>query len=851
MNHAPYVLPFNALTRADVSRVGGKNASLGELIGALSTEGIRVPDGFATTAEAYRVFLAHNSLEPVLRAHLQRRTNGEATLQETGAAIRQSISEGDLPEPLTVAIRESYRVLSAQYGPAETDVAVRSSATAEDLPEASFAGQQETFLGIRGEAAVLEAVKRCFASLFTDRAIAYREAHGFDHLTVALSAGVQKMVRADKGGAGVLFTLDTETGFPDVVLINAGWGLGENVVKGAINPDEIEIFKPLLNEKGADGTPCRPILSKKRGSKALTMVYAEDADAFPGRVPARARHRSAAEELAAERWADDGGSPPSPMPVAETTEQGSTVNQPTPRPLREAFVLTDDESLRLARWGVAIENHYGQPMDVEWAKDGETGELFILQARPETVESRRTGGMIETYRLTAEGEVAVEGQPIGRAVASGPVRLVRGPEDLAVIQTGDVIVTPMTEPDWVPVMKTAAAIVTDAGGRTCHAAIVARELGIPAVVGTTDATRRLKDGEMVTVACVGRGKVYRGTIPFEIDTLDPATLPTTQTKVMLNLATPEGAFQWWRLPADGVGLARMEFVVSEHLRVHPMALLHPERVTDGEQRDRISTLTLGYDVPPDFFVDGLARGLAKIAASQWPRPVIVRTSDFKTNEYARLLGGAAFEPDEENPMLGWRGASRYYSEGYREGFALECRAIRKARDEIGLTNIIVMIPFCRTPAEADRVLKVMAEAGLKRGEGGLEVYVMAEIPSNIIEADAFAERFDGFSIGTNDLTQLLLGIDRDSEALAYLFDEREATVTWAIRRLIDRAHAHDRPVGLCGQAPSDNPDFAAFLVEAGIDSISVTPDAFAAARRSVAKAEQKQKVPIAHDDRVD
>jgi pyruvate,water dikinase len=848
MERHEYVLPFADLSRDDVARVGGKNASLGELIRALGEVGVRVPDGFATTAEAYRDFLAHNDLEPVIREHLQRRTDGSATLQETGAAIREAIRGGTLPEPLEAAIREAYRTLSEQYGSGDADVAVRSSATAEDLPEASFAGQQETFLGVRGADDVLEAVRCCFASLFTDRAISYREAHGFDHLAVALSAGVQKMVRADRGGAGVLFTLDTETGFPDVVLINAAWGLGENVVKGSVNPDEIEIFKPLLNETGPDGKPCRPIISKKRGSKALTMVYAEDAADFPSGVSSRARHWSAAEEVAQERWADDGGPPPPPEPIREAEERGQTVNKSTPQPLRDAFVLTDDEALQLARWGVAIEQHYGQPMDVEWAKDGETGELFILQARPETVEARQKGGAIETYRLTGEGEVVVEGLPVGRAVASGPVRLVKGIGDLGSVQAGDVIVTPMTEPDWVPAMKTAAAIVTDAGGRTCHAAIVARELGIPAVVGTSNATRTLTDGETVTVSCVGRGVVFRDEVPFEIDTLDPASLPKTKTSVMLNLATPDGAFQWWRLPADGVGLARMEFVVSEHLRVHPLALLHPDRIEDAEERRRIERLTVGYGEPADYFVDGLARGLAKIAASQWPRPVIVRSSDFKTNEYAQLLGGAAFEPDEENPMLGWRGASRYYSEGYREGFALECRALQKARDVLGLSNIVVMIPFCRTPAEADRVLEVMAANGLARGEHGLKVYVMAEIPSNIIEADAFAERFDGFSIGTNDLTQLLLGIDRDSDALAYLFDEREATVTWAIRHLIERAHAHDRPVGLCGQAPSDHPDFAAFLVEAGIDSISVTPDAYAEALHAVAEAEAKRKAEPADPD---
>jgi pyruvate, water dikinase len=833
----PLVLPFSALTRDDVARVGGKNASLGELLRALTAEGVRVPDGFATTADAFRAFLTHNDLQPEIRRHLRRKGEGEASLQEAGAAIRQAILAGSLPAPLAEAVRQAYRALSAQYGPADTDVAVRSSATAEDLPEASFAGQQETYLGVRGEEEVLAAVRSCFASLYTDRAIAYREAQGFDHLAVALSAGVQKMVRADCGGAGVMFTLDTETGFPDVVLIDAAWGLGENVVKGSVNPDEIEVFKPLLDGTGPGGGPLSPIIGRKLGSKAWTMIYAEDAEDFPAGHPPRARHASAAEALAAERWADNGGPPGA---EASAGLRPGTANVPTPEALRHEFVLTDDEAIQLARWAVAIERHYGRPMDIEWAKDGTDGELYILQARPETVEARSAGGLLRSFRIHASEPPIVEGLAIGRAVATGRARVVAGAEDLAHIQPGDVIVTGMTEPDWVPVMRIAAAIVTDAGGRTCHAAIVARELGIPAIVGSGDATRVIQDGQEVTVSCAGgaTGEVFEGTVPFDAETLDPATLPETHTRITLNLATPEGAFAWWRLPADGVGLARMEFVVSEHLRVHPMALVHPERVADPAERERIARLTRGWPDPGEYFVDGLARGLARIAASQYPRPVIVRMSDFKTNEYARLLGGAAFEPEEENPMIGWRGASRYYSEGYREGFALECRAIRRAREEIGLDNIVVMIPFCRTPAEADRVLEEMAANGLRRGEHGLEVYVMAEIPSNIFEADAFAERFDGFSIGSNDLTQLVLGIDRDSEALAYLFDEREASVVGAIRHLIERAHAHGRPVGICGEAPSNYPEYATLLVHAGIDSISVNPDAFAGVRRTVAEAER-------------
>jgi pyruvate, water dikinase len=845
------VVPFTDITRSDVAAVGGKNASLGEMVRSLGAAGVRVPSGFATTAEAYRRFIAAAGLEPAIRARLAARQRGEATLQEAGAAIRAAIEQAPIPADLEAAIREAYRELSREHDEPATDVAVRSSATAEDLPEASFAGQQETYLNVRGEDAVVQAVRRCFASLFTDRAIAYREAHGFDHMAVALSAGVQKMVRADQGGAGVMFTLDTETGFPDVVLINAAWGLGENVVRGTVNPDEIEVFKPLLGKTGPAGEPLVPIIGKKLGSKQWTMIYAEDADDFPGHLPRRSRFWSAAEELSLERWADDGGPArlAPPAPVRQPGPAVETANMPTPASLQHEFVLTDEEAVRLAEWAVTIETHYGRPMDIEWAKDGTNGELYILQARPETVEARRVGGALKTFRLAPTAEPLLQGIAIGRAVASGDVRCVRGPEDLAHVRPGDVIVTPMTEPDWVPAMRTAAAIVTDYGGRTCHAAIVARELGIPAIVGTGDATTRLAqldrqaEGVTVTVSCAGGadGFVYLGEIPFEVDVLDPASLPATDTAVMLNLATPEAAFAWWRLPADGVGLARMEFVVTDHLRVHPMALVHPQRVQDPAEQARIASLTRGYPDPTDYFVEGLARGLSRIAASRYPAPVIVRMSDFKTNEYARLAGGAAFEPHEENPMIGWRGASRYYDEGYREGFGLECRAIRHARDVIGLDNIVVMIPFCRTPVEADRVLEEMAANGLVRGERGLRVFVMAEIPSNIIEAGAFAERFDGFSIGSNDLTQLLLGIDRDSTRLAFLFDEEEPSVTWAIRHLIEVAHAHGRPVGICGEAPSNNPRFAAFLVEAGIDSISVNPDAFAEVKRSVAALERSRQ----------
>ena len=791
MSPAPtFVRRFDTLTNNDVPIVGGKNASLGEMIGALKDEGIRVPDGFATTADAYWHYLDANELEAEIRAQLAALSAGEQSLAETGAAIRERIRGGTVPNEMANAIRAAYHTLSAGYDADAIDVAARSSATAEDLPEASFAGQQESFLNVRGDEAVLDACKNCFASLFTDRAVTYREEQGFDHMEVALSVGLQKMVRADK--AGVMFTIDTESGFPDNAIINAGWGLGETVVKGSINPDQYTVYKPFLENEALT-----PIVGKTKGDKAKKIVYAEG----------------------------DG----EPTKTVETTEEE-----------RNALVLSDDEILTLARWGARIEEHYDRPMDIEWARDGETEALFILQARPETVQSQRAASVLRTYRLQETGERLVTGLSIGQSIAEGEVQLIHSADEIEKFEEGGILVTDMTDPDWGPILKKAAGIVTNHGGRTSHAAIVSRELGIPAVIGTENATETLTDGQEVTLSCVegAEGYVYEGLLEYDTTELDLDALPETETRIMLNVASPAAALNWWRLPAEGIGLARMEYIVNNVIEVHPMALVAFDQVEDEAARARIEELTQGYDDKTEYFVDQLSRGVGSIAATQYPDPVLVRTSDFKTNEYADLIGGQAFEPHEENPMLGWRGASRYYSDEYRDGFALECRALKRVRETMGFTNVVLMIPFCRTPAEADRVLEVMAEHGLQRGENGLEVYVMAEIPSNVLQADEFAERFDGFSIGTNDLTQLVLGVGRDAERLAALFDERNRSIKKMIVDLIEQAHAADRPVGLCGQAPSDHPDFAEFLVEAGIDSISVIPDSVADVIQHVAEAEQ-------------
>jgi len=787
---------FEELRRADIARVGGKNASLGELIASLATRGIRVPPGFAIPVDTYWNFLEANGLRHVLSSTLAELADGKLSLPDAGEAIRCAIVAGEWPRDTARAIGQAYAALNDRTGQLNVDVAVRSSATAEDLPEASFAGQLETYLNIRGESALLDACRRCYASLFTDRAISYRQAKGIDHLQVGLSVGVQRMVRADLSGAGVMFTIDTETGFDKVVLINAAWGLGENVVQGVIDPDEYEVFKPLLSDPSLT-----PIIGKKLGEKARKLIYTDDS-ACPTR------------------------------------------NVPTTTAERAAFVLSDQEILTLARWACAIADHYGQPMDIEWAKDGETGEVFVVQARPETVQSRREASAIKTYRIRKAGKQLVSGVSIGDAIATGPVCVLENLREMARFVEGAVLVTRTTDPDWVPVMRRAAAIITDQGGRTSHAAIVSRELGLPAVVGTGNATELLHEKQEVTVSCAeGReGFVYEGIADYEMEEIDFGSIPATRTKVMLNLANPAAAYRWWRMPADGVGLARMEFVVSNHIRIHPMALVCYEALKDEAAKRTIAELTAAYDSKTEYFVDRLARGLGRIAAVQYPRPVIVRMSDFKTNEYARLIGGAEFEPKEENPMLGFRGASRYYSTRYRDGFALECQAIVRLRKQMGFSNVIVMIPFCRSAKEADLVLRVMAENGIVRHKDGLEVYVMCEIPSNVILAKAFAQRFDGFSIGSNDLTQLTLGVDRDSAELAGLFDEQDEAVKWMIRNVIAEAHEAGAHVGLCGQAPSDHPGFAGFLVECGIDSISVTPDSFIAVKRGVAAAEAAMAV---------
>ncbi len=790
-----YIRWFEELRSDDVPLVGGKNASLGEMIKALKQKGIRVPDGFATTAEAYWRFLEDNALTDKIRGLLEDLADGKKPLDKVGKAVRSLFLHAEFPKDFAQEIRGAYRELGKRGGADEVDVAVRSSATAEDLPEASFAGQQESFLNVTGETELLDCCRRCFASLFTDRAITYRREHGFDDLKVALSVGVQKMVRSDLAGAGVIFSLDTETGFPDVVVITAAFGLGETVVQGTVNPDEYLVFKPLIDRAGL-----MPIIEKSLGSKEKKLIYAM------------------------------GGTK-------------ATKSIDTSKKERSAFVLSDDEILDLARWTVIIEKHYGRPMDIEWAKDGETGELFIVQARPETVQSRKEADVMKTYRLKEKGPRLFSGLSIGDAIAQGEVCLIKSVHDISHFREGAILVTEMTDPDWVPIMKRAAGIVTDQGGRTCHAAIVSRELGIPAIVGTGEATQVLKDGQPVTISCAegDQGFIYEGLLDFETVEVNLEGIPKTKTRIMMNIGSPAAAFRWWRLPCEGIGLARLEFIINNIIKVHPMALVKFAELEDREAKKQIEALTQGYADKTDYFVEHLARGVAKIAASQYPEPVIVRLSDFKTNEYAHLIGGQEFEPREENPMLGFRGASRYYSERYREGFALECRALKMVREEIGLENVIVMVPFCRTLKEADRVLEAMAEHGLKRGENGLEIYVMAEIPSNIILAEEFAQRFDGFSIGSNDLTQLTLGVDRDSALLAELFDERDQAVKTLVADLIAKAHKAKRKVGICGQAPSDYPEFAAFLVEAGIDSISLNPDSVIKIKEIVGKAEKRKK----------
>ncbi len=791
-----YVKWLEDLGNDDVPAVGGKNASLGEMISALESRGVRVPEGFATTAEAYRRFLEAGDLTEKITARLSELADDRSNLDKIGESIRKAINSRDFPDDFAAEITQAYADLSRRYNTRNLSVAVRSSATAEDLPDASFAGQQETFLNVSGADELLKAVRRCFASLFTDRAIAYRQEKGFDHMKVALSAGVQKMIRADKAGSGVMFTLDTETGFRDVVTVNAAWGLGENVVQGTVNPDEYQVFKPLL-----DDDQLHPIIEKERGTKKKKMVYGK---------------------------------------------AGRTRNLRTKKEERRSLVLNDEQILVLARWAVAIEDHYGRPMDIEWALDGESDEIYIVQARPETVQSQKAAATMKRYRLLEKGKRLAVGLSIGQGIASGAAQLLESPDQIDEFEEGSILITDQTDPDWVPIMKRATAIVTDQGGRTSHAAIVSRELGIPAVVGAEDATKKVKAGAEVTVSCAegDQGYIYEGELDFESTELSLEDIPETRTTIRMNLASPAASFRWWRLPAQGVGLARMEFIINNIIKAHPLALVHFDELKDKEAKKRIAELTRGYQDKVEYFVEHLARGIARIAAPQYPHQVLVRTSDFKTNEYADLIGGAEFEHQEDNPMLGFRGASRYYSERYREAFALECRAIKTVREGIGLNNVAVMIPFCRTVDEADRVLRVMAEQGLVRGEKGLQVYVMAEIPSNIILAEQFARRFDGFSVGSNDLTQLVLGVDRDSEELSGLFDESNEAVRRMISELIEKAHREDCEVSICGQAPSDDPDFAAFLVEAGIDSISLNPDSVIQVKRLVAELESRKNTVI-------
>ena len=787
-----FIVPFAEIALDALPRVGGKNASLGEMIRGLASAGVRVPDGFALTVDAFHAHLRGAGLEQEIHAALDRLDPRDVTaLAETGAAIRRRVADARLPAEVAAEALAAYDELSRGYGEEETDVAVRSSATAEDLPTASFAGQQETFLNVRGAADLDGAIRRCMASLYTDRAIVYRHQQQIAHRDVALSVGVQKMVRSDLGAAGVIFTLDTESGFRNVVLVTGSWGLGEMVVQGRVNPDEFWVHKPSL------AAGFRAIVRRELGEKGTKLVYGDLRAVQEVRVPREERAR---------------------------------------------FVLSDDEVLLLSRWAVAVERHYSEragrdvPMDLEWAKDGRSGELFVVQARPETVHSREKAPRIELFRLRGSGRVLVSGKAVGSRVGSGVVRVIRSTSELSSFRSGEVLVAEMTDPDWEPVLARAAALVTDQGGRTCHAAIVSRELGIPCVVGTRTGSHVLHDGDRVTVSCAegDEGRVYAGELPVEREEVDPAQLPAPRVPLLLNLANPDLAFQLAQLPSAGVGLLRIEFLVSKWIGIHPMALVHPERV-EPELRAEILRRTEGAASPAEFFVERMASGVGVIAAAFHPRPVIVRFSDFKTNEYAGLLGGRGFEPVEANPMLGFRGASRYTDERYREGFALECAAIRRVREEMGLENTKVMIPFCRTLDEGERVLAEMAKHGLERGLRGLEVWVMCEIPNNVILAEEFARLFDGFSIGSNDLTQLTLGVDRDSEILAGLFDERDPGVRRMIEMVVERAHRAGRRVGFCGQAPSDHPDNAAFLADAGIDSISLVPDSLPRVARRLAR----------------
>jgi pyruvate,water dikinase len=791
------VLWFEEVGISDIPLVGGKNASLGEMIQELTPKGVSVPNGFATTAYAYRYFVKSAGLEIKLRELFSDLDVEDVNnLRQRGKKARALILETPFPEDLNAAIISAYEKMCDRYGK-DTDCAVRSSATAEDLPDASFAGQQETYLNVYGAEGILECCHKCFASIFTDRAISYRTIKGFDHFDVALSVGVQKMVRSDLATSGVIFSIDTETGFKNATLVTAAYGLGENVVQGAVNPDEYFVFKPTLKQG------FRPILEKRLGSKELKMVY------------------------------DIGGSK-------------LTKNVSVPVSERGKYALSDDEILQLARWTVQIEDHYSEsrgtytPMDIEWAKDGLTGELFIVQARPETVQSQKSGSVLKAYKLQGTSNVLISGRAVGEMIGQGKARVILEVHKIDEFQAGEVLVTNKTDPDWEPIMKKASAIVTNQGGRTCHAAIIAREMGIPAIVGCGDATQVLKNGQNVTISCSEgeEGKVYEGLVPFEVQETALDNLPRTKTQILMNVGNPEEAFSLSAIPCDGVGLARLEFIIANHIKAHPLALIKFDQLEDESVKREIAELTALYPHKPDFFTDKLAHGIGMIAAAFYPNPVIVRMSDFKSNEYANLLGGRQFEPKEENPMIGWRGASRYYDPNYREAYALECKALKRVRDEMGLTNVVPMIPFCRTPDEGRKVLAEMEKHGLKKGVNGLQIYVMCELPSNVIFADEFAAVFDGFSIGSNDLTQLTLGLDRDSALVAHIFDERNEAVKRMVQIAIKAAKKYNRKIGICGQAPSDYPEFARFLVELGIDSMSLNPDSVIKTILDIAKMEE-------------
>lgn len=790
-----YVLNFQELNNNKVSEVGGKNASLGEMFNQLGSKGIRIPDGFASTAEAYWKFLDDNELRDELKEILNDLDSDNLeNLEDIGGEIREKIMNASIPEEIEEELLDAFRDLKDREE-SVSSVAVRSSATAEDLPEASFAGQHESYMNISNQEELLESWKKCVASLFTNRAIKYREENDFEHMKVALSVGVQKMVRSDKASAGVSFTLDPESGFQNVILINGAWGLGDNVVQGTVRTDEFYLFKEALSKDN------HPILSKRLGNKSKTMVYSNKKD------------------------------------------KSTTVNEDTPKEKQKKYVLNDDELITLGKWCLEIEKHYDKPMDIEWAKDGNSGELYIVQARPETVHSsKKEKKKLIKYSLKKNGEdPLLEGVGIGDKIAAGKAKILESPDEADKIENGDVLVTEITNPDWDPIMKKASAIITNSGGRTSHAAIVARELGAVAVVGAGNATEKLRDGQEVTVSCAkgNEGRIYDGKLDWDEDEVNLEKMEDSETEVMLILANPGTAFNNAMYPVDGVGLMRLEFVINNSIKVHPMALLNFDTLEDKKVKEEIEELTEQYENKEDYFIEKLSRAVGTIAAAFYPKDVIVRMSDFKTNEYADLLGGKQFEPEEENPMIGFRGASRYHDERYRAGFDLECKAMQKVREDMGLTNVKLMIPFCRTVEEGKEVLSVMKENSLEQGKNDLEIYVMTEIPSNVMQAEDFAKIFDGFSIGSNDLTQLTLGIDRDSEIVSELFNEKNKAVKKMVAIAIEKAHDAGKKIGLCGQAPSDFPEFAQFLVEQGIDSISFNPDAIAKGIENILEAENK------------